>query len=623
MVRRRATPCVTLMHMPARTTALRWGAQRFLGLPQGAGILFSPSARLRLAFALTGILAISGLEIAALAALVPLMQLLSGASVGSPIMTALTDATSGMSSGSLTAALAVLVLTLYVTKAVITLIFRWWMLGLMAREQISVSEKLFDYYLRAPYTLHLRRNTPDLLSTMNDAVGQTYGLVVTGSLMAVSDLITILAVVLTLVVIFPLPTLSAVAYLAIATVIFQWWAKPRMLTIGEDLLVAARIGFQSALEALGTVKDILIRGSQEHFVRGYTQSRRLGASAQRRSAFMSELPKHLMEILFLLGIGLMTLVVFTTGDAKVAFSVIAVFAAAGLRVLPTVVRAIASINSVRVGRYSMDKVVTDLHDALDLPAAGRGPVTPQPFEHEVRLEKVCFTYDGSDLQVLRDVDITIPKGQTVALVGGSGAGKSTIADILLGLLTPRSGVVTVDGVDVRTNLAGWQRHLGMVPQLVWLLDGTVRDNVAYGQDREDIDDAAVWAALDQAHLGGTIRALPQQLDAPGGERGMRLSGGQRQRLGIARALYGHPDLLVLDEATSALDNETERRITETIAELSDAVTVVVIAHRLSTVRHADKIVFLEDGRVAGTGTFEELRATVPAFAHLVELGELA
>lgn len=614
--------CVTLGPMSASARVARRGVRTVLGLPAGSGLLFSHGTRVRLALALVGLLVISGLEVLALAAVVPLMQVLSGSGEQSAAVQWLQQVLHLDNPNDVAAPLAGIVLGLYATKAMVTLGFRWWLLGLMAREQVGVSERLFAYYLRAPYPLHLRRTTPDLLATMNDAVAQVYGLVVTGSILAIADLFTVAAVVLTLLAVFPAPTVAAVAYFALATAAFQWWVKPRMLSVGKEVLVSTRASFQTALESLGTIKEVHVRQAQGYFVSRYVAVRRTAAEALRRSAFLTELPKHLMELLFVLGIGAMTAIIFNSQTPTEALSVIAVFATAGFRVLPSVVRAMASINNVRVGRYALDRVLGDLRDDESLPLIPSSSADELPFEHEVRVERVDFTYEGTTTPVLRGVDVRIPRGASVALVGGSGAGKSTLADIVLGLLSPDTGRVTVDGVDIRTNLPGWRRHLGMVPQVVWLLDGTVRDNVAFGVPRDQVDDEEVWAALRAAELEETVRALPGGLDAEGGERGSRLSGGQRQRLGIARALYRNPSLLVLDEATSALDNETERRVTDTVAALGERLTVLVIAHRLSTVRHCDLIVFIKEGAVVSTGTFDALRRTNPDFARLVQLGAL-
>ncbi len=222
--------------------------------------------------------------------------------------------------------------------------------------------------------------------------------------------------------------------------------------------------------------------------------------------------------------------------------------------------------------------------------------------------------------MLDDIDLRIPAGSTVALVGSSGAGKTTLADVLMGLHPPTAGRVAVDGVDIRTDIVGWQRSIGMVPQDVYVLDATLRANVAFGEAPDAVNERRLSAALTRAQLDDLIAELPNGVDTIVGERGGRLSGGQRQRIGIARALYLEPSVLVLDEATSALDSETERRITDTIESLRGQMTVVVIAHRLSTVRNCDLLLYLEQGRIAASGTFESVIAESPAFARLVKLG---
>ena len=239
---------------------------------------------------------------------------------------------------------------------------------------------------------------------------------------------------------------------------------------------------------------------------------------------------------------------------------------------------------------------------------------------DVTVRGLTFAYaDQPDTLVLRGVDLDIRAGRTVAVVGSSGAGKSTFIDILLGLHRPLDGEVTAGGTSIFANLPAWQRALAVVPQDVMLLDETLRANIAFD---EEVDDERLSEAVARAQLNDLVRGLPEGLDTEVGERGVRLSGGQRQRIGIARALYRRPAMLVLDEATSALDNETERRLTDTIESLRGTMTMVIVAHRLSTVRHCDQLIFMSQGRVATVGTFDEVAAANAEFAHLVALGQL-
>ena len=233
-----------------------------------------------------------------------------------------------------------------------------------------------------------------------------------------------------------------------------------------------------------------------------------------------------------------------------------------------------------------------------------------------------FRYQGSDEDVVRGIDLDLPAGTSTALVGVSGAGKSTLVDLVLGLHTPRSGSISVDGSDIRTRMVSWQRSIGLVPQDVYLLDDTLRANIAFGEAPDKVDEERLRQAVSRAQLDPLVAQLSHGLDTYAGERGVRISGGQRQRIGIARALYGRPSVLILDEATSALDNETERRVTEIIDSLRGSLTIIVVAHRLSTVRDCDQVVFLDQGTVEAAGSFEDVRRASDTFAHLVRLGRL-
>lgn len=233
-----------------------------------------------------------------------------------------------------------------------------------------------------------------------------------------------------------------------------------------------------------------------------------------------------------------------------------------------------------------------------------------------RADKVSYTYPNAAESALVEVSLAIPHGAAVGFVGPSGAGKSTIVDVILGLLTPQEGVVTVDDIDIQHRMPSWQRKIGYIPQFIYLTDSTIRRNIAFGRHDKEIDDALVWEAVDAAQLRELVESLPEGLDTIVGERGVRLSGGQRQRIGIARALYHKPEVLVMDEATSALDNQTERFIVEALESIRGRHTMIVIAHRLSTVENCDTLYMLDKGRLVAQGTYDELLASSPAFARM-------
>jgi ATP-binding cassette, subfamily B, bacterial PglK len=349
------------------------------------------------------------------------------------------------------------------------------------------------------------------------------------------------------------------------------------------------------------------------------------AESKRVAIFLGELPKYVFELVFIVGIGLMTVYVFATSPSGQAVAALALVAAAGFRIMPGAVRLIGALHVVRLGGAAFDLVRADLMAAEKTEAAQpTEPVSPPQLEvtGSITVEEVGFCYPDRAEAALADISVDIPVGSAVALVGASGAGKSTLVDVILGLQTPTTGRVCVDGRDIRELLPAWQQSLGLVPQDVYLLDDTLRANIAFGQRPEDIDEERLAASVARAQLQELVAELPEGLETSVGERGMRLSGGQRQRIGIARALYPEPTLLILDEATSALDNETERRISQTITDLHGDITILIVAHRLSTVRSCDQIVFMKAGRVAATGTFASLQAKNADFATLVHLGSL-
>ena len=299
------------------------------------------------------------------------------------------------------------------------------------------------------------------------------------------------------------------------------------------------------------------------------------------------------------------------------------FAAAGYRTLPSVVRLIATFGSMRNSDPVVIDVVRDVLAARQSSATTERPARALPLQQQLAIDRVSFTYPDGDSAVLEDVSMTLEHGRSLALVGGSGAGKSTLVDLILGMHEPTRGSIRVDGLDITDDLPAWRAGIGLVPQEVWFTDGTLRENITFGVESDDVDHDALRAAVTQADLDEFVASLPDGLETSMGERGARLSGGQRQRIGIARALYAKPQLLVLDEATSALDNITERRVTDTIQRLSGSLSMIIVAHRLSTVRMCDKLVFLRHGRVAAVGTFDEVARADAEFARMVELGSLA
>lgn len=589
-------------------------------------LLFSAQTRRNLVLAVCGTAVTALADVAGVVAIMPLMQLLLGEDVDGGLLGWLSQLFGDPSRDELAVILAAITFGAFFFKGVSILAFRWWLTGFLMRQEAMTSARLLEYYLTAPYGLHLRRNSGDLIRTMNDAVRGVYTQVVINAMNVISEILTTIAVSIALMVLIPLPALLLVVYFVVAAGIFYWLVRPATSRAGKRMVDSWLKMYTSAMHALGGIKEIKIRHKSRYFLARYTEGRIENAEAQRVSGFLTDLPRYALEVLFILGIGIVTVFVFSTSPSAEAIGALAILAAAGFRLLPSATRLVGSMNAVRFSRATLDLVISDLRRAVQVEAdATPSCETPSRavLRDRITLEGVSFYHEGRDTPAVDDVTFTIPNGSATALVGASGAGKSTLVDLLLGLYAPDAGSVTADGVDIRGILPAWQQGLGLVPQEVFLLDGDLRTNIAFGDEADEVDEARLAAAVEGAQLEAFVASLPDGMNTFVGERGVRLSGGQRQRIGIARALYIRPELLVLDEATSALDNETERRIATTIAGLHGQVTIVIVAHRLSTVRDVDQVVFLKEGRVAGCGTFEELQGSNQDFARLVELGSLA
>lgn len=594
------------------------------GIPRGMSVLFSHDTRRRLGLAVAGSVLTALLEVVGVASVVPLMQLLTGADRDTGLLGRFSDAFGDPPSDRLATIIAALVFVSFVAKTAVGLAFRWWMVGFLAVQEADTAQSLLRRYLAAPYRVHLARHTAELNRTMGESVGQTYSLVVAGAISIITEVVSVLALGIVLLVMDPVPALAAIAYFALAGLLFQRFVSARAERVGTVFQEASLEMSLASWETIQGIKEIRIRRASEVFLRRYRDARMRYAAARRTSSFLTDLPKSVLELTFIGGVAVLVVVAFAQGNSGTTLTTLSLFVAAGFRMLPSLTRIMGSLQMVRMGRPGVALVLADLTDPdlPDVPGDDPAVTTRMPLREALVVRDVVHRYADGEVDVLAGIDLTVPAGTSVALVGTSGAGKTTLVDTLLGLHTPSSGAVLADGRDIADDIASWQRSIGLVPQDVFLVDDTLRANIALGEPADLVDEARLAAAVRDAQLEPLVAELPAGLDSRVGERGSRLSGGQRQRVGIARALYREPALLVLDEATSALDNETERRITETVTALHGRMTVVVVAHRLSTVRHCDQVVFLERGRVAAAGTFEEVRAASPAFAHLVRLGSL-
>jgi len=364
-------------------------------------------------------------------------------------------------------------------------------------------------------------------------------------------------------------------------------------------------------------------GCEDSFIDVYWSklSKHVRMMHRRHSAM--QLPRFVFEAALVTGILLVaTISLSRQGNSGDVMASLALFAAAGFRLMPSATRINAAWNVMKTSAAGIDLLHEDIVELEDPDSVEKIVTNPEsiPFKDEIVLKECSYAYPGEDEMVLNEISIRLEKFQSLGIVGPSGAGKTTLADILLGLLLPTKGKLLVDGMDTAIEIRRWQRIIGYVPQTIFLLDATLRQNVAFGIDEDEIDDEEFRRAIELAHLDEFVATLADGVETELGENGIRLSGGQRQRVGIARALYRDPEVLIMDEATSSLDSETESEITKAIQELSGKKTVIVIAHRFSTVHKCDELLFLKDGRVQDHGPFSQLMKRNTEFRRMVKLG---
>jgi len=467
------------------------------------------------------------------------------------------------------------------------------------RLQAEMSRRLFSGYMRQPYTFHLQRNSAELI---RNALGEIHFLTQHGLVEAlnfIAESLVVIGILTLLMYIEPVGALVSIGTLLLFGGSFYLLTRKSMLRWGEARQHHERMRLQHLQEGLGGVKDVRLLGREEQFIQRYAEHAEGFARVGRMQNTLQEMPRLLLEVL---AVGALTALVVTMiaqgKPLEALLPTIGLFAAAAFRLMPSLNRI---MTAVQVMRHAMP-VVTTLATELDsLAPAEDARGEALTFAHELRVENVTFTYPATEGPSLQDVSLSIRAGESVGFVGGSGSGKSTLIDVILGLLAPQQGTIRVDGVDVRRNLRSWQDKVGYVRQHIFLTDDTLRRNIAFGLRDEDIDESAVQRALHSAQLEEFVANQPLGLETIVGERGVRLSGGQLQRIGIARALYHDPPVLVLDEATSALDTDTEREVMSSVRALHGEKTVIIVAHRLTTVADCDRLYRLRDGRIVQTG----------------------
>ncbi len=496
---------------------------------------------------------------------------------------------------------AMLVLVgVYAIKSLFLGFLAWRQMSFVFGVQAELSQRLFIGYLRQPYTFHLQRNSAMLIrNAMHETNVFTHSGLIAGMLF-LTELLILLSISVLLLVIEPLGAILVVSTLGLASWGFHRLTRNHVLSWGESRQHHEGLRIQHLQQGLGSAKDVILLGRESDFLSQYQHHTASSIRAGQRQQTLQAFPRLLLELLAVTGLAVLVLVMIWQGEPLAALlPTLGLYAVAAFRLMPSANRV---LNAVQNMRYSLP-VIDTLHSEVQLLASTKVPQSgpPLPFNDVLTLEDVHFHYPSTEDKALHGVSLSISRGTSVGFIGGSGAGKSTLVDIILGLLTPASGAVKIDGVDIQTNLRGWQSQIGYVPQSIFLTDDTLRRNVAFGLANDQIDEVAVRRAVRAAQLEQFVKELPNGLDTLVGERGIRLSGGKRQRIGIARALYHDPPVVVLDEATSSLDTINERRVMDAVRALQGDKTLIIVAHRPSTVEHCNHLIRLERGRVVEEG----------------------
>ena len=530
---------------------------------------------------------------------------------------------------ALVAGLAAAAALVLLTKSIVSSLLTRRVFIFLANRQALVSARLTRELLSRPLTFLQSRSSQQTAYALIQGAGAATISTLGQLVVVVTELSVLVVLSAALLFIDPWVTLGAIAFFALVAIVLQRLMGTWASRLGQTGAEADIASLNTVQDALSTYREITVLHRRELYVDRFQRLRWTSASVTADRTFLLQVPKYVFEAALVVGGVLLAGVLFTTKDSVVAFGTLALFLAAASRVMPSLLRLQGAALTLRDNAAAAIPTF-DLADDLGNPRESDGAHAPRrtPVSVTVRLddrpvrisvEHVSFTYPGSDSFALKNVSLDVAAGTSLALVGRSAAGKSTLVDVILGVLIPQEGSVQLGTVAPQQLIESAPGSVAYVPQSVGLVSGSVRDNVALGLPRGAIADELVWMALERAHVADAIRDMRSGLDTSIGEDGVKLSGGQRQRVGIARAFLLNPSVLVMDEATSALDSETEAAITQVVNELHGHVTVVIVAHRLSTVRDVDQVAYMEDGRIVDRGTFDEVRSRVPALERQASL----
>ncbi len=489
-----------------------------------------------------------------------------------------------------------LIVLIYILKTIYLLYISWRQNRFTSNLSAELSERLFSGYLMLPYKYYLDRNSSVPLSIIQNEIS-SFSSVTQAIIQLFTEMSVLVGVLVTLFWIFPIGTIFLIVFFGLSVLTFHNFSKKKLISWGAErhqLLVDAN---KNLIQGFGGIKDLKIYNREYFFINKYKFSNDKSAQIFIKVNTLNYFPRYYLELLAVAGLlGLIIIMIFQNQSLAKILPSLGIFVAAAFRMIPSVNRIMVSMQQIKYADITFEKLLNEI-DLIEGEVKSRVDIIKKGsicFDSILEIKNLSFGYNKSKL-VLDGINLKIVKGEVLGFIGTSGSGKSTLIDLILGLLVPDSGEIIVDGVSIIEDLDSWHKKIGYVPQTIFLTDDTLLNNIAFGINDQEIDLDRVFDAINKSQLNQFISNLPDGLSTTVGERGVKLSGGQRQRIGIARALYHNPEILILDEATSALDNRTENEVMESIYKMSGELTILIIAHRLTTLKKCDRIIELQNG----------------------------
>jgi len=539
-----------------------------------------------------------------------------GQSLELPLVGSLQERFPGTDEQTLLVVTSGIVAAFFVVRAAVLIAQQYFQARIAHNAGLRLSSRLLRHYLAQPFPFHAATNSAVLIRNATNAVQSVVGETFVPLIIIASEAIVVVGLTAVLLLAAPVATIGGGLFVATVAYLTNRLIRPRLRDAGAVYLETGATSYYTLQQALQGVREVKLLHRESYFADAFDASRVRWAKSLYNTAALSNSPRVVMETMFVVGLAAFAAIAGASAAPEETLALFGLFAYSVLRILPAVNRIVFAVGNLQFGGASVDEVYAELRrmeaEGTDWPATPR----PRSIQESVELRDVSFVYSGRPMPALQEVNLSIPRGAFIGIAGPTGSGKSTLLDILIGLQVPTSGSVTIDGVELRDDVRGWQASLGVVSQAVYVLDDTLRRNIAFGVPDDEVDEAAVLRAVAAARLEELVASLPEGLDTSVGEHGVRFSGGQRQRLAIARAIYRDPEVIVFDEGTSALDRVTEEAVMAALEELRQDRTIIAVAHRLTTLRSCTQIVLLEAGRIVDRGTYDELLARNRTFRSM-------